>query len=131
MGHSLPMTHTAPSTFALLSASLLVLGACQSAAQLEAKPPTWTAVYPSPWEPMANCIVARSQRPLVTVTPTFSAGRADIVVKNAAGAVLGTFDVREYRGRNATEVAYRSIYGGPTTDAGGDARDIADRCARA
>ena len=54
-------------------------------------------MYQSPWEPMANCIVA--------------------------------FDIRQVSG-NATEVAYRSIHGGPTTDAGGDARDIADRCAR-
>ncbi len=124
------MKISVPTTLAVLFAPLLALGGCQSAAQLEEKPPTWTAVYQAPWEPTANCIVARSQRPLVTVTPTFSAGRANIVVKNAAGAVLGTFDVREYRGRNATEVAYRSIYGGPTSDAGGDARDIADRCAR-
>ena len=43
--------------------------------------------------------------------------------------VLGTFDVRQVSG-NATEVAYRSIYGGPDTDAGGGARNIADRCAR-
>ena len=109
--------------------SLCALAACQSASQLEQKPPTWTALYQAPWEAMANCIVARSQTPLVTVTPTFSAGRAQIVTKNPAGGVLGTFDVRQVSG-NATEVAYRSIYGGPTTDAGGDARDIADRCAR-
>lgn len=125
MGHPPAMQHS------ILPASLLLaLGACQSAAQLDSKPPTWTAVYQAHWQTVANCIVARSQRPLVTVTPTFSSNHANIVVKNAAGAVLGTFDVREYRGRNATEVAYRSIYGGPTSDAGGDARDIADRCAR-
>ena len=109
--------------------SLCALAACQSAGQLEQKPPTWTALYQAPWEPMANCIVARSQTPLVAVTPTFSAGRAQIVTKNPAGGVLGTFDVRQVSG-NATEVAYRSIYGGPTTDAGSDAKNISDRCAR-
>ena len=114
----------------LAIAAFATLTACQSAGQMDQRPPTWTAAYQAPWEPLANCIVARSQRPLVTVTPTFSSNHANIVVKNAAGAVLGTFDVREFRGRNATEVAYRSIYGGPTSDAGGDARDIADRCAR-
>jgi hypothetical protein len=109
--------------------ALLTLAACQSAGQLEQKPPTWTAMYQAPWESMANCIVARSQTPLVTVTPTFAAGRAQIVTKNPAGGVLGTFDVRQVSG-GATEVAYRSIYGGPDTDAGGGARNIADRCAR-
>jgi len=109
--------------------SLCALTACQSAGQLEQKPPTWTAMYQAPWEPMANCIVAGSQSPLVTVTPTFSAGRAQIITKNPAGGVLGTFDVRQVSGRD-TEVAYRSIYGGPTTDAGGGARNTADRCAR-
>jgi hypothetical protein len=109
--------------------SLGALAACQSAGQLEQRPPTWTAMYQAPWEPMANCIVARSQTPLVTVTPTFSAGRAQIITKNPAGGVLGTFDVRQVSG-GATEVAYRSIYGGPDTDAGGGARNIADRCAR-
>ena len=110
-------------------AALLALTACQSAGELEQKPPTWSAMSQAPWEPMANCIVARSQGPLVTVTPTFSAGRAQIVTKNPAGGVLGTFDVRQAPG-NATQVAYRSIYGGPDTDAGGGARNIADRCAR-
>ena len=109
--------------------SLCTLAACQSAGQLEQKPPTWTALYQAPWEAMANCIVARSQTPLVTVTPTFSPGRAQIITKNPAGGVLGTFDVRQVAG-GATEVAYRSIYGGPTTDAGSDAKNISDRCAR-
>ena len=109
-------------------AALGALGACQSQSELASKPPTWTAAYQANWETMANCIVQRSQRPLVTVTPTFSSGRAHVVVTNPTGAVLGTFDIRQM-GRG-TEVAYRSIYGGPTTDAGGDARDIADRCAR-
>ena len=113
----------------LVVATFLALAACQSAGQLEQKPPTWTALYQTPWEAMANCIVARSQTPLVTVTPTFSPGRAQIITKNPAGGVLGTFDVRQVSG-GATEVAYRSIYGGPDTDAGGGARNIADRCAR-
>ena len=105
------------------------LAACQSPGELAQKPPTWSAAYQAPWETMANCIVARSQRPLVTVTPTFSSGRAQVVVTNPAGAVLGSFDIRQMSG-GASEVAYRSIYGGPGTGAGGDARDIADRCAR-
>lgn len=109
--------------------TLSALAACQSPGELAQKPPTWTAAYQAPWEPMTNCIVARSQGPLVTVTPTFSAGRAHVAVTNPAGAVLGTFDIRQMSARS-TEVAYRSIYGGPTTDAGGGARDIADRCAR-
>ena len=44
------------------------LTACQSPGELAQKPPTWSAAYQVPWETMANCIVARSQRPLVTVT---------------------------------------------------------------
>lgn len=113
----------------LAVAALAALTGCQSASQMDQRPPTWTAAYQAPWEPMANCIVARSQRPLLTVTPTFSAGRAQIVVTNAAGGVMGTFNIRSLPG-GGTEVAYRSVYGGPTTDAGGDAKDIADRCAR-
>ena len=105
------------------------LAACQSAGQMDQNPPTWISLYQASWEPMANCIVARSQRPLLTVTPTFSSGRASVVVKNAAGGVMGTFDIRQVNARD-TEVAYRSIYGGPNSGAGGDARYIADRCAR-
>jgi hypothetical protein len=115
------------SAFAVVA--ILAVTGCQSAAQMDQKPPTWTAVYQANWEQMANCIVQRQQRPLLTVTPTFTAGRARIVVTNPTGGVMGTFDVRQIQG-NATEVAYRSVYGGPTTDAGSDARDIADRCAR-
>lgn len=110
-------------------AALCALAACQSPGQLEQKPPTWTAVYQAPWEAMANCIVARSQRPLLTVTPTFSPGRANVVVTNPTGAVMGTFDVRQLSG-GGTEVAYRSIYGGPGSTAGGDALDIANHCGR-
>ncbi|GEP52855.1 hypothetical protein [Reyranella soli] len=113
----------------LAVAALSALTACQSVSQMDQRPPTWTAAYQAPWEPLANCIVARSQRPLLTVTPTFSPGRAQIVVTNAAGGVMGTFNIRSLGG-GGTEVAYRSVYGGPTTDAGGDAKDIADRCAR-
>ena len=105
------------------------LAACQSPGELAQQPPTWSAAYQVPWQTMANCIVARSQRPLVTVTPTFSSGHAQVVVTNPTGAVLGSFDIRQVSG-GATEVAYRSIYGGAGTGAGGDARDIADRCAR-
>jgi hypothetical protein len=109
--------------------ALGALAACQSPGELAEKPPTWTAAYQVSWEAMANCIVARSQRPLVTVTPTFSSGRAQVVVTNPAAAVLGSFDIRQMSGGGA-EVAYRSIYGGAGSGAGGDARDIADRCAR-
>jgi hypothetical protein len=110
-----------------VAALFLAVTGCQSVSQLDQKPPTWTAVYQANWEQMANCIVQRQQRPLLTVTPTFSAGRANIVVTNPTGAVMGTFDVRAIQS-NATEVAYRSIYGGPNSSAGGDARDKADRC---
>ena len=113
----------------LVVAAVLAVTGCQSAAQMEQKPPTWTAVYQANWEQMANCIVQRQQRPLLTVTPTFSAGRARIVVTNPTGGVMGTFDVRQIPA-NATEVAYWSVYGGPTTDAGSGAKDISDRCAR-
>ena len=106
-----------------------LVAACASAGEMAQRPPTWTAVYPAPWEAMANCIVAGSQRPLLTVTPTFSSGRAQVVVTNPTGGVLGTFDIRQLSTRG-TEVAYRSVYGGPDTSAGGDARDLADRCAR-
>ena len=109
--------------------ALASLAACQSTSQFEQRPPTWTSLYQANWESMANCITARSQGPLLTVTPTFSAGRANIVVKNAAGGVMGTFDVRQVNGRD-TGVAYRSVYGGPDTNAGGGAQEIADRCAR-
>lgn len=114
---------------ALSLTALSALTACQSAGQMDQRPPTWTAAYQAPWEPLANCIVARSQRPLLTVTPTFSSGSAQVVVSNAAGGVMGTFNIRSLPG-GGTEVAYRSVYGGPTTDAGSDAKDIADRCAR-
>ncbi|CAN5710076.1 hypothetical protein BH11PSE3_BH11PSE3_26000 [soil metagenome] len=103
--------------------------ACQSSGELAQQPPTWSAAYEASWEPMANCIVARSQGPLVAVTPTFSAGRAQVIVKSPAGGVLGTFDIRQMSPRS-TEVSYRSIYGGPNSGAGGDARDLSDRCAR-
>ena len=109
--------------------ALAALAGCQSPGQLAQKPPTWSAAYQAPWEAMANCIVARSQQPLVTVTPTFTSGGAQVVVTNPAGGVLGTFDIRQMAS-GGTEVAYRSIYGGPGSGAGGDARELADRCAR-
>jgi hypothetical protein len=115
----------------VLLASVCALAACQSQGQLDQKPPTWSAAYQVPWETMANCIVARSQRPLVTITPTFHSreGRAEVVESSPTGGVLGTFDIRRLS-TGATQVSYRSIYGGPGTTAGGDARNIADRCAR-
>lgn len=117
-------------TTLLALAALAPLAACQSASQFEQRPPTWSSLYQANWESMANCIVARQQRPLLTVTPTFSAGRANIIVKNAAGGVMGTFDVRSVNNGRDTQVDYRSVYGGPDTDAGGGAQEIADRCAR-
>ena len=81
------------------------------AGELAQKPPTERRL-PGALDAMANCIVAGSQRLLFTVTPTFSAGRAQVVVTNPAGAVLGTFDIRQMSG-GGTEVSYRSIYGGP------------------
>ncbi len=117
-------------TIPLGLAALVSLAACQSASQFEQRPPTWTSLYQAHWETMANCIVARQQRPLLTVTPTFSAGRANIIVKNAAGGVMGTYDVRSVNNGRDTQVDYRSVYGGPDTDAGGGAQEIADRCAR-
>jgi len=110
-------------------AVLLALTSCQSPSELAQKPPAWTAVYQTHWESMANCIVAGSQRPLLTVTPTFSPGRAQVSVTNATGAAVGSFDIRQVSA-NGTQVAYHSIFGGPASEAGGDARDIADRCAR-
>ncbi len=124
-GHPSSMNRT--SVLAVMA--LGALTACQSPGELAQKPPTWSAAYQVPWDAMANCIVAGSQRPLLTVTPTFSAGRAQVVVTNPAGAVLGTFDIRQMSG-GGTEVSYRSIYGGAGSGAGGDARDLADRCAR-
>jgi hypothetical protein len=111
--------------------ALCALAACQSQGQLDRQPPTWSAAYQVPWETMANCIVARSQRPLVTITPTFHSreGRAKVVESTPTGSVLGTFEIRRLAS-GATEVSYRSIYGGPGTTAGGDARNTADRCAR-
>ena len=48
----------------LAASTFMTLAACQGAGQLEQKPPTWTAMYQAHWEPMANCIVARSQTDL-------------------------------------------------------------------
>ena len=45
------------------------------------------------------------------------------------GNVLGTFHVRQVSPRDS-QVAYRSVYGGADTDAGGDARRMAADCAR-
>lgn len=109
--------------------ALAALTACESASQMEQKPATWTAVYQANWQKMANCIIAGSQGPLTKVSPTFSAGRAEVVTTAPTGTVTGTFTIRAIGG-GGTEVAYRSIYGGPTTDAGSGAKSIADRCAR-
>jgi hypothetical protein len=114
---------------ALVAGLVAALAACQSPGELAQKPPTWSAAYQVPWERMANCIVAGSQGPLITVTPTFMSGRAQVVVTNPTGAVVGTFDIRQMS-PGASEVSYRSIYGGPGSGAGGDAKDMADRCAR-
>jgi hypothetical protein len=79
---------------------------------------------------MANCLAARSQLPWVKVTPAFypREGRATVTVTTPTGSALGTFNIRQISDRDS-EVSYRSIYGGPNSSAGGDARDKADRCA--
>lgn len=112
-------------------AALGILTACESPAGLSQAAPAWTAVYQMPYEAMANCLVQRSQLPWVKVTPAFypEQRRATITVTTPTGSALGTFDIRQISARD-TEVAYRSIYGGPDSSAGGDAQNKADRCAR-
>jgi hypothetical protein len=110
-------------------AAVFVLTACQSPGSLAQKAPTWTAAYGVPYEAMTNCIVERERSPLQTVTPTFYAQerRATVSVTAPTGSALGVYEIRQISG-GGTEVAYRSIYGGPNTDAGGGAFEKAKRC---
>jgi hypothetical protein len=109
--------------------ALSALTACQSPGALAQKAPAWTAVYQVSYESMANCLVERERLPLVTVTPsTYPAERrATVAVAAPTGSALGVYDIRQISGRD-TEVAYRSIYGGPGSGAGGDALEKANRC---
>ena len=108
------------------------LTACQSPGGLAEKAPTWTAAYGVPYDALTNCIVEREKSPLVTVTPTFYAQqrRATVAVTAPTGSALGVYDIRQISS-GGTEVAYRSIYGGPNTDAGGAAFEKAKRCGNA
>ena len=112
----------------LTIAALGATAACQSPAGLAERPPTWTAIYPAPWDALTNCIVERERGPLQTVTPTFNAQerRATVAVTTPTGSALGVYEIRQL-GRG-TEVAYRSIYGGPNSDAGSGAYEKARRC---
>jgi hypothetical protein len=110
-------------------AALCALTACQSPSGLAQKAPAWTAVYQVPYDTMANCLVERERLPWVTVTPSTypQERRATVAVTAPTGSALGVYDIRQMSGRD-TEVAYRSIYGGPGSGAGGDALDKANRC---
>jgi hypothetical protein len=107
---------------------LCATAACQSPGGLAEKPPTWTASYGVPFDVLTNCIVEQERGPLVTVTPRFYAQerRATISVTTPTGSVVGVYDIRTVSG--GTQVSYRSIFGGPTTDAGGGAYEKARRC---
>jgi hypothetical protein len=110
----------------------VMVAACQSPGGLAEKPPTWTAVYAAPWDALTNCIVEQEKGPLVTVTPAFYAQerRATVSVTTPTGSALGVYDIRQVPGRG-TQVAYRSIYGGPNSDAGGGSYEKTRRCANA
>jgi hypothetical protein len=110
-------------------AAFCVLAACQSPGGLAQKAPTWTAAYGVPYEALTNCIVERERSPLQTVTPTFYSQerRATVAVTAPTGSALGVYEIRQISS-GGTEVAYRSIYGGPNTDAGGGAFEKARRC---
>jgi hypothetical protein len=110
-------------------AALGALTACQSPGGLGQKAPAWTAVYQVSYDTMANCLVERERQPWVTVTPSTypPERRATVAVTAPTGSALGIYDIRQISGRD-TEVAYRSIYGGPGSGAGGDALEKANRC---
>ena len=108
---------------------LCATAACQSPGGLADRPPTWTAMYGAPYDALTNCIVEQERSPLVTVMPTFYAqeGRATVAVTTPTGSAVGVYEIRQVSG-GGTEVAYRSIFGGPTSDAGGGAYEKAKRC---
>ena len=109
--------------------ALCALAACQSPAELSQSAPTWVATYQVPYDAMASCLVEREKLPWTKVTPSIDprARRATIAVTTLTGSALGTYDIRQVSNR-ATDVSYRSIYGGPGSTAGGDALDKANRC---
>jgi hypothetical protein len=86
-------------------------------------------VYGVPYDTMANCLVERERGPLTTVTPSIYARerRATVAVTTPTGSALGVYDIRQISG-GGTEVAYRSIYGGAGSGAGGEALEKANRC---
>jgi hypothetical protein len=110
-------------------AALCATAACQSPGGLADRPPTWTAMYAAPFDALTNCIVEQERSPLVTVTPRFYAQerRATISVTTPTGSAVGVYDIRQVPG-GGTQVAYRSIFGGPASDAGGGAYEKARRC---
>ena len=113
-------------------AALSALTGCQSPTGLSQAAPTWGSVYQVSYDAMANCLAERSQLPWVKVTPAFypQERRATVTVTTPTGSALGIFNIRQLSDRDS-EVTYRSIYGGPDSSAGGDARNKADRCAGA
>jgi len=113
----------------LSNAALCALTACQSSGGLAQKAPAWTATYQVPYDAMAHCLVERERLPWVTVTPSIypPEQRATVTVTTPTGSALGVYDIRQISSR-ATDVTYRSIYGGPGSGAGGDALEKADRC---
>jgi hypothetical protein len=108
---------------------LCMTAACQSPGGLADRPPTWTAAYGAPWDALTNCIAEQERSPLVTVTPRFFAQerRATISVTTPTGSAVGVYDIQAVSG-GGTQVSYRSIFGGPTSDAGGGAYEKARRC---
>ena len=110
-------------------AALCALTACQSPDELAQRAPAWTAAYQVPYDTMANCLVERERLPWVNVTPSTypRERRARVVITTPTGSALGSYDIRQISDRD-TEVAYRSIYGGPGSGAGGDALEKANRC---
>jgi hypothetical protein len=110
-------------------AALCALAACQSPGELAQKAPAWTAAYQVSYDTMANCLVERERLPWVTVTPSIypRERRATVAVITPSGSALGVYEIRQISARD-TEVAYRSIYGGPGSGAGGDALEKANHC---
>jgi hypothetical protein len=111
-------------------AVLSVVTACESPTGLSQAAPAWSSTYQIQYDVMTNCLIDRSRLPWVKVTPSFypQERRATVTVTTPTGSALGIFNVQQISSRD-TAVSYRSIYGGPNTSAGGDAQNMADRCA--
>jgi hypothetical protein len=110
--------------------ALGAMTACQSPAQLSQDAPAWTATYQVPYDVLTSCIAGRERLPWTKVTPVIDSGerRATVTVAAAVtGSALGIYDIRQVSDR-ASDVSYRSIYGGPGSTAGGDALDKANLC---